>query len=260
MNSVALHFTDMLDDKLQQADPPRFALYWIELTGADGSVGSSNHASASLAPAASVKGLNFSLDPRGVYLIWEEAVEGDPTGIEFDHCLWRQAKGAGQRVAVPFLRSVLHQDEGGLWTAIDTTIEWEKTYTYWITPVTRVYSVKHELLAQFEGEDSASLTVTAHDAFPPSTPEDFMAVPSEIPTKKFVDLAWKPNVERDLAGYIIYRREDGGAMARIATPPANTLSYQDTDVSAGHKYFYAVSAIDLRGNESGRTAEIAVTQ
>jgi hypothetical protein len=33
------------------------------------------------------------------------------------------------------------------------------------------------------------------------------------------------------------------------------LSYQDVNVSAGHTYFYAISAVDLRGNESGKTPE-----
>lgn len=256
-NSVAPRFTDTLDDKLEAADPPRFAIYHVELTAADGGgLASSNYASVSLAPAASLKQVNFSLDPIGVYLIWQEVVETDPAGVEFDCRIWRREKGAARKVAVRFLRSVMHEDEGGLWSAVDNTIEWEKSYTYWITPITRVYSPRHELLAEFEGDDAGPIEVTAHDVFAPATPEDLSAVPNEVPTKKFIDLLWRPNTERDLAGYNIYRREEGGSFERIATAPANMLSYQDWKVTAGHKYFYAISAVDLRGNESGKTHEI----
>jgi hypothetical protein len=255
-NAASLRFSDTLDDKLQEANPPQFAVYHIEVTGRDGrSAGSSNRVSVSLAPTAPASQINFSLDPVGVYLIWQQDTETDPAGVEFDYRLWRQEKGTKKKIAVHFLHSVMHEDDGGLWSAVDTTMEWEKTYTYWITPVTRVYSASGGLLAEFEGDDSAPVEIKAHDVFPPATPEDLTAVPSETPSRKFVDLLWRPNTEPDLAGYNIYRREEGGALARIATAPANMLSYQDMHVSSGHRYFYAISAVDLRGNESGKTHE-----
>ena len=78
---------------------------------------------------------------------------------------------------------------------------------------------------------------------------------SEIPDKKFVDMVWAPNAENDVAEYRIYRKEEGGELTRIGTAPATMLSYHDTNVVAGHKYFYAISAVDLRGNESRKTPE-----
>jgi hypothetical protein len=221
-DSASAGFTDTLDDKLQEANPLQFAIYHVELTGTEGrGAGSSNHVSVSLAPTAPARQINFSLDPVGVYLIWQEAAETDPANVEFDYRLWRQEKGTRKRIAVSFLHSVMHEDEGGLWSAVDPTIEWEKTYNYWITPMTRVYSASHNLIAEFEGDDAGPVEVTAHDVFPPATPEDLTAVASEVPAKKFVDLLWRPNTERDLAGYNIYRREEGGKLAR---PPRCSLT------------------------------------
>ena len=82
-----------------------------------------------------------------------------------------------------------------------------------------------------------------------------MAMVSEVPERKFVDLVWAPNAENDVAEYRIYRKEEGGELARIGTAPAMMLSYQDKNVVAGRKYFYAISAVDLRGNESTKTPE-----
>jgi fibronectin type 3 domain-containing protein len=32
-------------------------------------------------------------------------------------------------------------------------------------------------------------------------------------------------------------------------------AFRDSSVTSGHKYLYAVTAVDLRGNESSRSAE-----
>ena len=76
------------------------------------------------------------------------------------------------------------------------------------------------------------------------------------PGKMFVDLVWAPNVDKGLAGYNVYRREAGGEITRIHTERTSSLSFQDTDVAAGHTYFYCLSAVDANGNESAKSAEV----
>ena len=261
-SSVSLRFADTLDDKLQDASPPQFAIYRIEIAGADGrTIASSNPASVSLAPTAAVKGLHFELDVRGIFLIWEVEADRRPASVEYDFRLYRQekapqaGKSTAKKIAIPFLRSVTHMGEGERLSAVDINIEWEKTYVYWVRPLTRVYAADHKLIAEIEGEDSEPAEIFAHDVFPPATPEGFMAMVSEVPERKFVDLVWAPNAENDVAEYRIYRKEEGGELARIGTAPAMMLSYQDKNVVAGRKYFYAISAVDLRGNESTKTPE-----
>ena len=74
-----------------------------------------------------------------------------------------------------------------------------------------------------------------------------------------LDLSWMPDAETDLAGYFVYRRDvtAGGTAERISGPkPIITPSYSDTAVASGHRYAYAVSAVDRDGNESPRSAEV----
>jgi hypothetical protein len=264
--SATLHFNDKLDQKLEQTDPPQFAVYRITLPQA-GRQGAaySNSASVSLAPVPEIRQLHSSLDQRGVYLIWEAGMKEQPAGVEFDFRLRRRQIATtageapnGKSVAVHFLHSVLHQDEGERWGAVDNTAEWEKSYNYWLTPVVRVYSAGHELLAEFEGDDSDPLEVVMHDVFPPAPPEGLMVIAGDAPGKNFVDVIWSPNAEPDIGGYNIYRREEGAAaLVRIGTAPASMLSYQDKNVSSGRIYNYAISAVDLRGNESRKGPESA---
>jgi fibronectin type 3 domain-containing protein len=65
---------------------------------------------------------------------------------------------------------------------------------------------------------------------------------------------------KDLSAYNVYRHEENAQPARIGSVPGNRLSFQDIDVLAGHKYFYCISAVDVRGNEGAKppTATVVV--
>lgn len=250
---------DVLPESQDDSDHLQFAVYKLELLDDHGrSAGFSNAAAVPLAPVLPAKGLHSELDARGVYLIWEEEAESRSSLLKFDYCIYRREKGSSKRVAVPYQRGVVHTPEGERWTGVDTGIEWEKTYLYSVTPMTRVYSQEGHLIAEIEGDDSAPLEVVTHDVFPPAVPERLLAVIGHTPEKISVDLLWAPNIEKDASGYNVYRREENGQLARINSVPISMLSFQDTNVLPAHQYFYCISAVDTRGNESARSPETTV--
>jgi len=53
----------------------------------------------------------------------------------------------------------------------------------------------------------------------------------------------------------VYRHMENEAPVRVNTDLVKTPSYRDSGLKAGVKYFYAVSAVDLRGNESAKSEE-----
>jgi len=139
--------------------------------------------------------------------------------------------------------------------ALDETAHFNETYEYRAQRVARV-DVKGNTL-ELAGEISAPIEVDVKDVFPPAVPTGLAAVASAGEDGKgpSIDLSWQPNTEPDLAGYIVYRREDGGAWQRISPPtPAIEPAFHDEHVLAGHTYQYAVSAIDKGGHESERSA------
>jgi len=142
---------------------------------------------------------------------------------------------------------------GSMMPMVDTRIEWEKEYDYWVTPVTLWRAGARQ--GEVEGDDSASATITAHDAFPPAAPSGLQAVFSGMIQHPGIDLTWTPNTEDDLAGYNVYRHSASGAPERINTELLKTPAFHDGNVVPGETYFYLVTAVDLRGNESPRSAE-----
>jgi hypothetical protein len=71
-----------------------------------------------------------------------------------------------------------------------------------------------------------------------------------------VTLQWPANTEPDLAGYHLYRStQSGGPYTRLNSALVTTTSFSDAQTSNGGTYYYAVSAVDHVGNESGHSPE-----
>jgi hypothetical protein len=83
--------------------------------------------------------------------------------------------------------------------------------------------------------------------------------PSTAPT--VVIATWYPNAESDLAGYHVYRAlGPSGPWTRATVDYTNRTSYfRDTGLAANTRYYYQIGAVDSSGNESPRSATVAVS-
>lgn len=119
-----------------------------------------------------------------------------------------------------------------------------------------LYTVRS--VAQFgadlvESADSAPVTVTPRDTFPPATPTglEATAVPATPQAPAYVELSWAISPEGDLAGYNVYRAEGidspGERENKDLLP---TPTFRDISVAPGRRFYYRVSAVDRAGNES----------
>jgi len=249
--------TDALPPALEQHDRTGFIHYAVEPMNSRGhSAGLSNQVQVPLAP---------TLPPPSDLAanITAEAIELTFTGVVPDHevpelhyayRVYRREKGgaAAGRVGEAPLSAPSKIE------VVDRSFEWQKTYEYWVTVVT-IVSQKGKPSAEVEGENSAPITVLINDVFPPAVPSGLQAVFSGVGQKPFVDLTWAPNTDPDLAGYNVYRRENNGAWTRINSALLPTPAYRDGNLAAGRNYFYAVTAVDVHGNESARSPETSET-
>ncbi|HUI50126.1 MAG TPA: hypothetical protein VLX60_00015 [Terriglobales bacterium] len=179
----------------------------------------------------------------GVVVSWKETPK---TGAKYFYRVYRRAEGTTADV-------VAGEVPWGSVQMVDHNAEWEKTYFYRATVVT--ISVEGKPDRQFESADTPPVKVFAHDVFPPAVPAGLQAVFSGVGQRPFIDLIWAPDTDADLAGYNVYRREEGGEARKINSAVVTAPAYRDSDVAPGHTYFYSVTAVDVRGNESARSAE-----
>jgi hypothetical protein len=249
-------FTDTLPAPIQQQYPTRDVTYSVEVLNQDHrSAGLSNRvtvpAAPTLPPPADFQAV---LNAKGVDFSWTSAGEGSGGSVEHRYRIYRRDDTTGKDV----IASEVPTGAAGPMHAQDSSFEWEKTYLYRITAVSAVSRPGGD--AQVEGEDSPAVRIVAHDVFPPAVPSGLQAVYSGEGQKPFVDLIWAPVTDADLAGYNVYRREGGDATpTKLNSGLIKSPSYRDSAVTSSKKYFYSISALDVRANESARSEEASET-
>jgi hypothetical protein len=261
---------DTLPSELRQG-LPRLLVYKVAIL---------NHAAKSFAESAPawtaagsapppVTGLTATPRRNGIVLSWQgtaapadvihfdrtrtSAAPSQPESKENNAFIGRKAtpeEPAEQVLRVPETAS------GHLSFAVDTTAHTGNSYRYVAQRIQQVTLGNRTL--EVASSASAAADTAYRDVFPPPVPTGLVSAADTA--AKAIDLDWTPDVDPGLAGYIIYRRAAGSNQTpqRIspAGKPVTTSSWSDTSAIPGQRYAYSVSAIDISGNESRRSAEI----
>jgi len=249
---LRMTYSDTLPLRLEEKDPAGFATYAVEIMNNRGrSAGLSNQVVIPLAPTiAPPSQVSAEVSADGVRVSWSGGEQPTPPeGLTFRYRIERRPAGAGGYIA---LNEVDPTPDGSY---LDQTSAWEMKYEYRVTSVTDIRVGGRQ--ASVEGDDSAPAQVFTKDIYPPAQPVGLQAVFSSVGQKPFVDLTWAPNSETDVAGYNVFRSSSGGAWQKLNPKPTQVPSYRDDSVQLGTRYEYSVSAVDLRGNESPRSAPTA---
>ena len=239
-------YTDTLSPELHEK-PLAQAIYTIEALNDSGkSAGFGNRVDIPLVPTtAPPHAVTATVEADGVHIhIPPQAMQSEPDArIQYWYQVTRTNVPAGN--STPDL--VGEAPAVGEVNILDKGAEWEKQYTYTVTPITWVETQANgKRLYSVPGESAPPVEVLTHDVFPPAVPTGLQAVYS-AGEQKTIDLTWAPNTDADLAGYNVYR---GGQ--KINPELVKTPTYRDP-VSLPGSFTYTVTAVDLRGNESAKS-------
>ena len=181
-------------------------------------------------PVPTPQDLVATSQPAGVHLKWTSTA---PKFRVFRH----QVAGPGyEQVATP------EKPE------YDDNVDMGKPYTYYVQALAPAGD------GTAESDNSAPITFTPKDEFAPAVPTGL----NFILGGKTIELTWSRNTEADLKGYRIYRAFENNPMERVGDTQDST-SYSDRNIAAGKQYRYAITAIDLSGNESKMSEPVMVT-
>lgn len=268
---IQASYTDILPKALQSDNPTGEITYALSVLNENGrSAGLSNQvqipAAATLPPP---EHFNAEVKSDGVLLSWTcPPPVSSNNGVAYRLRIYRREPGvpaadektsATQTTARKNVKTGTKISEADFMDCqqsqfVDQTFEWEKHYDYFATVAT-VVSRAAKPEAEVEGDDTPIVEVFTHDTFPPATPTGVQAVFSGVGQTPFIDVVWSPDTEADLAGYNVFRHEEGVPAVKLNSDPVKTPAYRDTNVQPGKKYFYSVSAVDERNNESARSDE-----
>jgi len=243
-------YTDELPWTMLRADTNAKISYAVSVQNTnERSAGLSNIVSLPAVPALPPPAdFAAQVTSEGVVLTWSEVPhDRELSGGRRLYRVYRRDESGADAVAgelpVGTLRSYVLFDHG---------FDWEKTYFYRATVSTMIQGKSAD---QFEGDDSPAIKVLAHDVFPPAVPTGVQAAVSAAGQPTFIDLIWAPDTDADLAGYNVFRREAGTEAVKINASLVTAPAFRDMGMPSGHTYFYSVSAVDVRNNESKRSEE-----
>lgn len=252
-------FIDTLPSELEREHSRDSATYAVEVLNAAGRNGGlSNQVRVPLVPTlAPFGGFSAQVTAAGVLISWECPTRSSGKGdVEYLFRIYRRMESSSNPTKIADLKATDCARASGekITSFLDQSFEWETTYFYRGTVVS-VIETAGKAAVEVEGEDTPELKVFTHDVFPPAVPMGLQAVFSGPGQRPFVDLVWTPVSDADLDGYNVYRREEGAAAVKINTELVKTPAFRDSHVVPGKTYFYSVSALDQRGNESARSEE-----
>jgi hypothetical protein len=254
-HKVAANYTDTLPGELEQTNPSGFVTYAVEVVNAGGrGAGLSNHVLVPLVPSlAPLADFAARVTAEGVRISWASSLSSarEANGFRSMFRIYRRMDASKTANKIADIDMGVASAAGSS-VFLDQSFEWEKTYAYYGTAVS-VVPLPGKADIDVEGNDTPESKVFAHDIFPPAVPSGLQAVFSGPGQQAFIDLTWAPVTDVDLAGYNIYRRENGEV--KVNGEPIKTPAYRDGGVVSGKSYLYSVSSVDVRGNESARSEE-----
>ena len=247
------NYTDILPPRLLGENPGAQIVYAVSVLNGNGrSAGISNTvqvpAVAALPPPTDFRA---QATAEGINVSWTGIAHPAGTaGLRYSYRVYRRPEGGTAEIVA----GEVSLDASSATQFVDHSFEWEQTYSYRATVVTLIHQ-EGKIETQFEGDDTPAVKVFAHDVFPPGVPSGLQAVFSGAGQQPFIDLIWAPDSDADLAGYNVFRHEADSEPVKINSALVRTPAFRDVNVTSGKNYSYAVSAVDVRGNESGRSQE-----
>jgi hypothetical protein len=243
------------------AGSPRAVAYFVELQNHVGkTAGPSNigWVAAGAAPPAAT-GLQVEARPEGTVLHWGPAPSQPHMVLRIRRELVPKPKGPKQKQepGLPppdqqILEVDLDKTDPG--EALDRDAPLDHVWKYSVERVLRLEIDKQAL--EITSAPSETVTIDAKDVFPPAVPSGLVAVADA--QAHAIDCSWSPDTNADLAGYVVFRRDEtaGTAVERVSPKtPLVAPSFTDTGVVPGHRYAYTVTAVDQDGNESAHSTE-----
>ncbi len=155
--------------------------------------------------------------------------------------------------------NIYRQDEAGLAHRLNSQLVKERKYSDKDFLLGEVYhyflrAVVSDSPPLSESDDSEVIEVLAKDIFAPAVPSGLVS----IATEDFISISWDANLEKDLAGYRVWRKTEGeDKYILLTTLPIQENAFNDTNVAKKKRYYYAVTAQDKSGNESPKSESVS---
>lgn len=176
---------------------------------------------------------------RKVFLYWENLFELDGTIAGYK--VFRKVTDDTKNKFTALFDSLLSPKQNNY---VDTTADEGYGYEYSVT-ATDI----------FGNESNLSSSVTIETSADPILPPSGLTA---VNVDDGILISWQPTLQDNLSGFNIYRYIRGEEPRKIGSVNFDKNEYLDNSVTAGNLYFYFVTSVGLKGNESLQSEELGI--
>jgi hypothetical protein len=108
------------------------------------------------------------------------------------------------------------------------------------------YYVSTVMTPEIESAASEEAMIKITDIYPPE-------IPANLTTFKAGDhlfITWREVQDKDFSYYRLYRRSDSESEFKLLADQITANQFKDKSVTSGETYYYSITSVDLKGNES----------
>ena len=188
-------------------------------------------------PPAAPSGLDAQARRPGVELTWR--APGEAEGFDVYRRLATE-RGYGNPIG---------RAAGEDRSYVDRSASYGERYIYTVRTVGVAEPLVHS-------DPAGEREIEYLDRFPPRLPQNLVA----LPERGSIRLRWDPSPDRDVAGYILLRRDPTrNELVRITDEPVTGTEYLDRGLASGLTFEYRIRVVDHLGNESHLGPPVAAT-
>lgn len=234
-----LNYTDTLDFAGQDIRL-RYAIRFVNASGSKAAFSNFLLIEPAAKVAAAPSLLPIGVSQENLLLKWKPPtanIDGSAPVNILGYNIYRA--GEGEQTARLLNQTPLTTNE-----FLDQSFEFGKNYKYFIRTVSLGTNAE-----PVESQESNIVEINPKDTFAPNPPEGITL--AATPTT--ISIFFASNIERDIAGYKIYRSIDKVNWTLLTDKLLETNTFQDTKVESGKTYYYYITAVDRFGNESEKS-------
>ncbi len=205
----------------------------------------------SVVPAKPIANLKVTLENKAIKLQWTrptldemgksiafisgynvyKQIKPDETGVTDE----KKTPPSGKQELPPFIKLNSSTLLGEYFEDLNTSVN--GTYTYYVTAM---------VSNLVESDTSEYIAVPVTDTYPPEIPPNLVS----FKTSNAIYLNWKEVTDVDFSHYRIYRRTETETDFSKIADNITANNYTDKSVKKETIYYYTVTAVDKKGNES----------
>lgn len=234
-----LTYTDTLDFAGQDLRL-RYAIRFVNSTGSKASFSNFLLIEPAAKVAKSPKLLPIRVLQDSIELEWktpESNIDGSKPANIIGFNVYRAAEGEQPARLINKTPVTINKFE-------DMSFTFQTSYQYFIRTISLGTNAE-----PIESEESNIIQILPKDTFPPKPPDGITL--AATPTT--ISIFFASNLEKDIAGYKIFRSTDKVKWNLLNDKLLETNTFQDTKVEKGQTYYYYLIAVDKFGNESNKS-------